>query len=196
MSSQDQEDTPGGLEALVSAVITCLDSSQRRTIRHVQASAEETYKTEMLTLLGEIIQPKLEVLIEYDKPAEPEAAPDDDADSEPPAEAEDDDAGAKRPPVTGQDYERVVRELSYDKMTELLKLAYNYEDHGLFKTWRALCLLRLKSLRASLPPCSPTALPSCPSPCACAGPLPVCASSNRGMALALLIRHRWSSAQC
>ena len=99
----------------------------------------------MLTLLGEIIQPKLEVLIEYDKPAEPEAAPADVADSETP-EAADDDAAAKRPPVTGKDYERVVRELSYDKMTELLKLAYNYEDHGLFKTWRASCLLRLKSV--------------------------------------------------
>ena len=140
---KEQLDKPGSLLTLTRAVIKCIEDSQRRTIRHVPVADYEAYKADLLKALSELIEPRLEVLIQYDNsnsapPPEKDPAPEGEED------AKTDDGEPKPPPVTGQDYERVVKELPYREAVELVKFAYNLELNDVFKKLRNSCLLRLK----------------------------------------------------
>ena len=140
---KDQLEKKGVLLTLTRAIIKCIEESQRRAIRHIPAAEHETYKAELLTSLSELIAPKLEILIQYDKPPPPE--PDPAADDAEEAEAAEEGEGEpKPPPLTAQDYERVVKELPFRETVELVKFAYNLELHDVFKKLRDSCLLRLK----------------------------------------------------
>ena len=119
---KDQLDKAGSLLTLTRAVIKCIQDSQRRTIRHVPVADYEAYKADLLKALSELMEPKLEVLIQYDNtnttpPPEKDPAPEGEEESKA------DEGEPKPPPVTGQDYERVVKELPYREAVELVKFA-------------------------------------------------------------------------
>jgi len=137
-----QLDKPGALLLLVRAIISCIEDSQRRAIRHVPPEEHEVYKTELLARLSDLIQPKLQVLVLYDcpPPPPPELLEGDPA----PQGGADEEAEETPTPVSGQDYEAVARELPYEEMVELLKFAYNFEVVEMFKMLCASCILRLK----------------------------------------------------